>query len=396
MNTIVAAKVQQAVELMREMDLPLWIVQFARESYDHPQPVQELAVGTTVTWPSAFIIADSGATFAVVATGDVANVIEVGAYETVIGYVQDIGPELRRILSELSPGRIGVSYSLDDDSADNITHGMFSVLQTCLEGTVFAERVVSAENVLGALRSRKLPQELACMRQATDTTLEVIGEIEAMLQPGVTERETADMVHASVMRRGLTAAWDHRYDPVVKFGPASKFGHAAPSDIALAPGMVVHVDIGIKQEGYCSDLQRMWYILRDGENEAPDEVMRPFDTVLRSMQEGFKTLRPGVQGWEVDAAARKVIVDAGYDEPQFSLGHQLGQSTHDGGCLLGPRWPRYGSRPEMRVEQGNVFTLEYALPSPAGTIGLEEDVVVTESGAEYLCAPQTELRFLRV
>jgi Xaa-Pro aminopeptidase len=49
----------------------------------------------------------------------------------------------------------------------------------------------------------------------------------------------------------------------------------------------------------------------------------------------------------------------------------------------------------MTVEEGNVFTLEYALPSPAGTIGLEEDVVVTENGAEYLGTPQTELRLRR-
>jgi Xaa-Pro aminopeptidase len=83
------------------------------------------------------------------------------------------------------------------------------------------------------------------------------------------------------------------------------------------------------------------------------------------------------------------------EEGGFALGHQLGQSTHDGGCLLGPRWPRYGNRPEMTVEEGNVFTLEYALPSPAGTIGLEEDVVVTENGAEYLGTPQTELRLRR-
>jgi Xaa-Pro aminopeptidase len=113
------------------------------------------------------------------------------------------------------------------------------------------------------------------------------------------------------------------------------------------------------------------------------------------MQAGFNALRPGVSGWEVDAAARSVITQAGYAEPEFALGHRLGQTAHDGGCLLGPRWGRYGTRPEMKVDAGNVFTLEYALPSPAGPIGLEEDVLVTSTGAEYLSRPQTELVCLR-
>jgi Xaa-Pro aminopeptidase len=89
------------------------------------------------------------------------------------------------------------------------------------------------------------------------------------------------------------------------------------------------------------------------------------------------------------------MTDAGYEEPEFAFGHQLGQFAHDGGCLLGPRWPRYHSRPLMEVEAGNVFTLEFAVPTPAGTIGLEEDVLVTRAGAEYLSPPQTELRCLR-
>ncbi len=396
MNEMVTQKILQASLLLREHDLPVWIVQFARETYENPQPVQQLAVGTTVTWPAAFIVTDDGRSYAIVGTGDVSNTRQVGAYANVIGYVQDIRPELRKVLSELQPARVGVSYSLDDDSADNITHGMYRILRQSLEGTPFAERLVSADEVLIDLRARKLDVEIERIKAAITVTEEIFTEIEHMLRPGVSEREVAQRVHDLMHKRSVTSAWDAGYDPVVNFGPESPFGHTAPSGhITLEPGMLAHVDLGIKRSGYCSDLQRMWYILAEGEDAAPQSVQLPFDTVLSSISAGFGALRVGRPGWEVDSVARKVLVQAGYPEPEFSLGHQLGQTTHDGGALLGPRWARYGRRPELLLQPGNVFTLEYGVTSPLGQIGLEEDVLLTADGPTYLSTPQTALPCLR-
>ena len=101
---------------------------------------------------------------------------------------------------------------------------------------------------------------------------------------------------------------------------------------------------------------------------------------------------PGAAGWEVDAAARESLVAAGYPEPMHALGHQLGRSAHDGGTTLAPRWDRYGAAPFGLVEAGNVFTLEYGTAVPGrGYIGLEEDVLVTADGIEWLSTPQREL-----
>lgn len=394
MNEIVTAKVRQAADLLREFDVPLWIVQFARESDDNRQPVADLAVGASVTWPAVFVVTASGESTAIVGTGDVDNVKAVGAYDRVIGYVKDVGPPLLDLLAGASPDRIAVSYSEVDEGADNITHGMFLVLQRLLAGTEWQTRLVSAERILIPLRARKLPVEVSRIKDAVGVTLGLFQEIERMLRVGLTEKELHFDVRRSIERDGLSTAWDERYDPVVNFGPDSAFGHAPPGAIRLEPGMLVHVDLGIKQQGYCSDLQRSWYLLRSGETRPPSEVQRAFDAVRESLHVGFKALRPGVPGYEVDSAARQILLDAGYEEPQFSLGHQFGQSAHDAGALLGPRWPRYGRRPEMLVEEGNVFSLEFALKTSAGTVGLEEDVFVTSAGAEYLAPPQTELTCL--
>ena len=86
------------------------------------------------------------------------------------------------------------------------------------------------------------------------------------------------------------------------------------------------------------------------------------------------------------------LVAAGFPEPMYALGHQLGRSAHDGGTLLGPRWDRYGAAPHGVVEAGNVFTLEFGTAvAGRGYIGLEEDVLVTADGVEWLSTPQREL-----
>ncbi len=74
----------------------------------------------------------------------------------------------------------------------------------------------------------------------------------------------------------------------------------------------------------------------------------------------------------------------------------MGRVAHDGGALLGPAWERYGETPFMKVEAGHVYTLEPGLAVEGyGYIGLEEDVLVTEEGVEYLGKPQEELILIR-
>jgi Xaa-Pro aminopeptidase len=97
------------------------------------------------------------------------------------------------------------------------------------------------------------------------------------------------------------------------------------------------------------------------------------------------------RGCEVDAAARRVTGAAGYPKFKHGFGHGLGRAVHDGGTMLGPRWPCYGQMPEGIVEPGNVFTVELGVMTESGFAGLEEDVVVTENGCEFLSQVQREL-----
>ena len=121
----------------------------------------------------------------------------------------------------------------------------------------------------------------------------------------------------------------------------------------------------------------------------PEALTRAFDAVAGTIQDAFGRLAPGLRGCDIDAAARRFIRERGYPEYAHALGHQLGRSVHDGGALLGPEWPRYGQSPYWPLEAGQAFTLELEAEVPdVGFASLEEDVAITETGAEWLSSPQ--------
>lgn len=384
-------KADQVQSLLHETGLDCWLT-FVRETDIHPDPGVELVVGAGVVRNSAFFFGRGGERVAIVANFDVAVVREGGVFAEVIGYDEDIREPFLATLRHLDPRQIGLNYSIDDVTADGLTYGHWLLLQDLLRGTPYADRLTSAAPLLSRLRGRKSALELDRIRWAVAVTEEIVARLTPHIRPGVSERDLADIVHREFTDRGLTPAWSLDGCPIINSGPASSLGHTRPSpDVRVEPGHLVHIDLGVKVDGYCSDMQRMWYVRRAGEAGPPDEVRRAFDTVVRAIDAGAAALKPGVRGHEVDAAARRVVVDAGFPEYKHGLGHGLGRAVHDGGPMLGPRWPCYGRNPDSIVEPGNVFTLEPSVTSAAGVIGLEEDVVVTATGCEFLSTRQSEL-----
>jgi Xaa-Pro aminopeptidase len=251
---------------------------------------------------------------------------------------------------------------------------------------------VSSEAIVNALRGRKSPAEVDRIRAAARETEEIFDAVTGQLRAGLGELEVADLMHGEVARRGLGYAWGRDHCPAVNAGPEKEIGHAPPGELRTRRGELLHVDFGVTRAEYTSDLQRVWYFLDENETAPPDDVTHAWEALWASIDAGIDALRPGVAGWEVDAAARSVLMDAGYPEPMHALGHQLGRAAHDGGTTLAPRWDRYGTAPFGLVEPGNVFTVEYGAAVPGrGYIGVEEDVLVTADGVEWLSTPQRQL-----
>ena len=393
MNDLVIEKTSQAAQILKEKNVDLWLT-FVRETSAGGDPVLPLIYGdASLTWLSALIIGADGQKIAIVGRFEEEAARKTGAFTRVLSYDQSIRPSLLAVLEELAPQSIAVNISKNDVLADGLTYGMYQILvEELLVDTPFVDRIISAENIISALRGRKTPLEIERIKAAILETEKIYQNTFAILRPGLSERMVADHMHQELEKAGLSHAWTPSGCPAVNTGPDSPMGHSEPTDLTIQLGHVVHFDFGVRKEDYCSDIQRVGYMLREGESAPPELVRKGFEIIRASVEAAFAILRPGVTGQEVDAAARMVVVENGYPEFMHATGHQLGRLAHDGGGILGPLWDRYGDLPLRPIEAGQVYTIEPHIVVPGyGCIGLEEDVLVTEKGAVYLGPPQTEL-----
>jgi Xaa-Pro aminopeptidase len=394
-TNLVTEKIQQAISILNEKEIDLWMT-FVRESGTMRDPAMEMVVGTNATWQSAFLINRNGDTTAIVGSLEVPNMNTVGTYENVVGYLQSVKEPLVEYLTKHDPKKIAVNYSINSNLADGLTHGLFLILQKHLEGTSFIKRFVTSEEIIAALRGRKSATEIATMKEAVRFTEEIFVEATEFIKPGKTEIEIAQFVKGRIFARGLGLAWAEDHCPSVFTGPDTAGAHAGPTDRKVEKGHIINMDFGVKYNGYCSDMQRTWYILRDGEDTAPTEVQRGFDVLKTAIQKAKAVVRPGIKGCEVDDAARNFIVENGYAEYQHGLGHQLGRTAHDGGGGFFPRWERYGNLPFLPIEENQIYTIEPRLfVEGHGVVTMEEEIVVTKDGCEYLSNPQIELILIK-
>jgi len=329
-------KIEQAIGILQEKNIDMWLT-FVRESATMPDPAIEIVIGTHCTWQTAWIITRRGDTIAIAGSLDVANIKKAGHFKTVIPYVEGIGKELLPVLRRINPNRIAINYSPDSVMSDGLTHGMYLQLLGYLRGTRYEKRLVSSQGIFSALRGRKTPAEIKNIKKAVQLTLEIYDQVTRFLAPGKTEKDVANFILAQVRDLGVALAWEPDHCPAVFTGPAHAGAHFGPTNRKIEEGHVLNIDFGLKVNGYCSDLQRTWYIRRKGEKDTPAEVQRGFNVIRDSIRIAADCLKPGAVSWKVDDAARSYIMANGYPEYPHALGHQVGRAAHDGGVGLMPR-----------------------------------------------------------
>jgi len=394
-HSLIKEKIDQAVKILNEKDVDMWLT-FVRESSTTTDPILEMIAGINFTWQSALIINRDGDTTAIIGSIEIDNLKPLDLYKNVIGYVQSIREPLTDYLKTKNPQKIAINYSQNSVLADGLTYGMFLILQDYLKEINFENRVTSSEEIISPLRGRKSPAEISIMRDAVKETLRIFDEAGNFIRSGVTEIEIADFIKALTKVDGYELAWDEDHCPAVFTGPDTQGAHSGPTERKVEKGHLVNIDFGIKYNGYCSDLQRTWYVLKDDEDKAPIDVEIGFSVIRDSIQKVADHLKPGVQGCEMDDIARNFIVKSGYEDFPHGLGHQVGRNVHDGGAGLLPRWERYGKTPFMKVEESQVYTIEPRLKVDGyGTATIEEEVFITKEGCEFLSKPQKELMLIR-
>ena len=377
-------KMKLVCEAMDERGIDMWIT-FSREGNE--DPLAEDLRFNNLTWRSAAIIERDGTRTAIVGSLEAELVEGRGVYRKVIGYGREgAAPGLNEFVTKRSPKKIAVNSSRDLGEADGLSSGMEGYLKVALKG--YAKRLVPAEDLAIALRARLIPEEVELLTKSIRECEKVYDELEGEIRPGRTDKQVHDAAHLLLDEKRLPPAWAPDHCPSVQVGSVPA-GHLGFRGAEITKGDMVKLDFGVRYEGYCSDIQRVYYV---GGGSIPEEVKRAFASARGANDAALSILKPGVPGWRVDDIARRLIVKDGFPEYKHALGHALGRSTHEIGPLLGPRWPnRYGKQGEKKVERDMVFTIEPSVEGKAGTCNLEQDVLVTARGYRELSKSQREI-----
>jgi Xaa-Pro dipeptidase len=234
-----------------------------------------------------------------------------------------------------------------------------------------AARLESATAVTAGCRMFKDAHELALMRRACEITLRAHRAVLASLREGTTQGEASRWCNEAHRRLGMTGG------ALVLFGQDAAFPHGTTKPQPLRAGDVVLIDGGGRLHGYASD------ITRTGVFGAPPTPRQRtiWDVVRRAQEAGFRAAKPGVEAQSVDAAARKVIEEAGFGPGYRYFTHRVGHGIG----MDGHEWTYLVRGNETRLRPGMCFSDEPGIYVP-GELGIRhEDVItITDDGAANL------------
>ena len=240
--------------------------------------------------------------------------------------------------------------------------------------------LVPAQKLVNSLRAAKDEEEIALMRKAQEITDRAFDEILKFIQPGMTEQEIAAKLQYDMLRFG---AMRMSFDPIVASGPNGSKPHAIPSDRKVQKGDFITMDFGCVYGGYCSDMTRTVAL-----GEPTEEMRKVYHIVLEAQKAGIAAAKAGVTGKSVDAAARKVIEDAGYGEYfGHGYGHSVGIEIHES--------PNANTRDETLLPVGAAVSAEPGIYLP-GKFGvrIEDVTVLTAEGCMDITKSPKELIIL--
>lgn len=238
-----------------------------------------------------------------------------------------------------------------------------------------AARFASATPVSAGCRMTKSAAELALMRLASQVTLRAYEAAYRSLKDGMTQGDFAGLVRLAHERQGFSGGAG------VQVGAYSALPHGSVTPQTIREGSILLIDGGCSVGGYQSDISRTFVLGRP-----TDKMRRVFEIELAAQSAALAAARPGVTAGSVDAAARRVIEAAGYGPGYRYFTHRVGH----GMGMDGHEWPYLVKDNPLRLEPGMTFSDEPGiyLPGEFG-IRLEDDMVITENGAE-LMTPQSQ------
>ncbi|MGQ9523878.1 MAG: M24 family metallopeptidase [Armatimonadota bacterium] len=237
--------------------------------------------------------------------------------------------------------------------------------------------LVATSGLVEDLRLLKDEHEITAIRRAAEVADAAFAHALKVLRPGITERELALEIEWHMRKLGAAR---EGFPSIVASGTRTALPHASPTDKPIQKGDFVTMDFGAYMDGYNSDITRTVCM-----GPADPKQREVYEIVRQAQQLGVEAIRPGVKGQDVDKAAREFIANHGYG-PNFGhgLGHGLGLEVHDVGAL--------NKTSNLEIRAGMVFTVEPGIYVEGwGGVRIEDDVLVTETGAGRLTSSTRDL-----
>lgn len=249
---------------------------------------------------------------------------------------------------------------------DSMTVGLLDKLAEGLRKVEF----VKTSGLVEHFRQVKDKEELACIRKAVWQAERAYAAMRATLRPDKTERQVANELEQHLRSFGAKCSG---FPPIIAAGPRAALPHAHPEEIEIGRYDLLLVDWGADERLYKSDLTRVVVTGR-----ISPKLRRVYEVVFKAQAKAIAAIRPGANGKDVDAVARKVIADAGFRRRfGHGLGHGLGLQVHEA--------PRLAAKIDVVLKPGMVVTVEPGIYIPGwGGVRIEDDVLVTRTGHEVL------------
>lgn len=235
----------------------------------------------------------------------------------------------------------------------------------------------ATDGIVETIRRVKDADEIETIRTAARIADAAFDSVLTEIRPGITEREVALLIDTTLRRTGADSS---AFPTIAASGHNAARPHASPTDEAVARGQMLKLDFGARYKGYCSDITRTIFV---GKPTARQKEI--YGIVLDAQLAAIEAIRPGAAGADIDSVARELIARHGYgDQFAHGLGHMIGIAVHDG--------PAFSATSKVVLEPGMAASVEPGIYIEGwGGVRIEDDIVVTEAGAEVLTRAPKEL-----
>jgi Xaa-Pro dipeptidase len=391
--------------MMRQQKIDMWIV--VNEEF-HADPVTAY-IAPPIPYEGRrdfFIFADRG--------GDKLDRIALVRYpEEHLKYFyeisnppgKDVAVTLKKIVEERNPKTIAINYNGVRAATTGLTYDSYKYLSDAL-GQDFSARFVSATPLIVEYMDTRLPEELEYYRTAVELT-DVLTQrafSNEVITPGKT---TVGDVRWWFLQQINNAGLDTWFQPDIRLqrqnqdtGKTQQFLSVAEESTVIQRGDVIHIDCGLNYMGLSTDWQKMGYVLRPGEKDAPEGLRKALTNTNKLQDALFSHIKIGGRGFEVYDATMTDMKNLGIEAMIYS--HSVGTQGHALGASIDFRRPAAGAPSEPAFREWSYTSIELntstAVPEWGGqkvTMMMEDDAYLTKDGMKWFRPRQTALYLIK-